>query len=383
MENLYYLDNAATTKTLAEVYRLVEENNANFFNPSASYMHALSARNLLEDARSKITQSLHGNNGRLVFTSSATESNNMVAEGIHLRAGQAVIISGAEHPSVFNSFKRLEKKGVIVKVAPLLSNGTIDTNAFKQMLSSEVALVSIIHVSNETGAINDIKKLCEITKRYNSKIIFHSDGVQAVGKIRVNIDSLGVDLYTFSAHKIYAPRGIAGLWIKNGVVIDALLEGGGQEFGLRSSTENTDGAIALSYCVEKTVMEQEENYQKMLKLKQDLISKLQESGLENIVVNSDENCCPYIVSISFLGIKGEVLMNALESDNIIVSTGSACSAGAVTPSHVISAIAGEERAKSAVRFTFGKYNTPEEVDRAVDVLKQIVSQTRRDKSGLD
>lgn len=353
MEKLYYLDNAATTKTFDEVYKLIADNSGVFYNPSASYMHALSARNLLEDARSKIVQSLHGKNGKLIFTSSATESNNTVAEGVHLRPGQVVLISAGEHPSVYNAFKRLERKGVVVKIVPLHKNGTVDLNAFRQLLTPEVALVSIIHVSNETGAINDIRKLCEITKRFNSKIIFHSDGVQAVGKIKVNIDSLGMDMYTFSAHKIYAPRGIAGLWIKNGVTLDALLEGGGQEFGLRSSTENVVGALALTYCVDKTVNEQETNYQKVLTLKNELISRL--SGEENIIINSDENCSPYVVSVSFVGIKGEVLMNALEMDNIIVSTGSACSSKKAG-NRVLEAMGlSDETIVGSIRISFSPY----------------------------
>ena len=304
----------------------MKENNNCFYNPSARYRFALDAKRKLENARTEIVDCLHGKNGKLVFTSSATESNNMIASGLHLRAGQVVLISEGEHPSVYNAFLRLSAKGIVVKKIPLSSNGRVDENKFLELLSSEVALVSIIHVSNETGAINDIEKLCKLAKNVNPKIIFHSDGVQAVGKTKINLEKLGVDAYTISAHKIYAPRGIAGLWLKNGVTIDPILEGGGQESGLRSSTENVSGALALAWCMKKVTADFEVNYEKILKLKNELIGELEASEISNsLKVNSNNDSTPYIVSISFIGIKGEVLMNALDGDGVIVSTGSACS----------------------------------------------------------
>ena len=250
MEKFYYLDNAATTKVFDDVFDLMKKNNDElFFNPSASYSKALSSKKVLNDARKSILNILRGSAGKLYFTSSATESNNTVFNGVHLRSGDVVLVSKGEHPSVYNAAHRLEEKGVKVFDINLQSNGLVDVEDLKKLLSDKVKLVSIIHVSNETGAINDIKNLVKVVKNYNQKIIFHSDGVQAFGKIKVNLQDLGVDLYTISAHKIYAPRGIASLWIKNGIVIDSLLVGGGQEDGFRSSTENVAGAIGLATVV--------------------------------------------------------------------------------------------------------------------------------------
>ena len=327
MEKFYYLDNAATTKVFDDVFDLMKKNNDElFFNPSASYSKALSSKKVLNDARKSILNILRGSAGKLYFTSSATESNNTVFNGVHLRSGDVVLVSKGEHPSVYNAAHRLEEKGVKVFDINLQSNGLVDVEDLKKLLSDKVKLVSIIHVSNETGAINDIKNLVKVVKNYNQKIIFHSDGVQAFGKIKVNLQDLGVDLYTISAHKIYAPRGIASLWIKNGIVIDSLLVGGGQEDGFRSSTENVAGAISFAYAAEKILNELNDNYSKTLSMKNEFLDKLKNSQISKYVkINSTEDCSPYIVSMSFAGIKGEVLMYSLEQDKIYISTGSACS----------------------------------------------------------
>ena len=324
MEKFYYLDNAATTKVFDEEFDLMKRNNDEaFFNPSASYSTTLK---LLNEARYQITDILRGGAGKLYFTSSATESNNTVFQGVHLRAGDVVLISKGEHPSVYNSAHKLESKGVIVLDVNLKSDGTVDEEHLKSLLSDKVKLVSIIHVSNETGAINDIKRLVKLVKSFNSKIIFHSDGVQAFGKIKVNLQDLGVDLYTVSAHKIYAPRGIAGLYVKTAVVIDPFIVGGGQEENFRSSTENVAGAISFAYSANKVVSEIDKNFEKVKDLKNEFLNKLKDSKIgEYLKINSNDSNSPYILSISFSKIKGEVLMYALEQDKIYISTGSACS----------------------------------------------------------
>ncbi len=327
MEKFYYLDNAATTKVFDDVYDLMRKNNDElFFNPSASYSKALSAKKVLNDARKQISNLLKASAGKFYFTSSATESNNTVFNGVHLRTGDEVLISAGEHPSVYVSAHALEKKGIVVKDIPLNENGIIDINSLRGLLNNKVKLVSVIHVSNETGAVNDIKSIVKIVKEFNSKILVHSDGVQAFGKIKVNLQDLGVDLYTISAHKIYAPRGIAGLFVKSGTVIDAFIVGGGQEENFRSSTENVAGAIALAYSANKVCLELEENFNKVQKLKYEFIEKLRASNIsEYLKINSTDENSPYILSISFSKIKGEVLMYALEQDGIYISTGSACS----------------------------------------------------------
>ena len=186
MEKIYYLDNAATTKPFDESVKIFEECIKEFFNPSASYRQAIQVKKKLDNARSEMCNLLGGKNGKFIFTSSATESNNMVFNGVHLRPGQVVLVSKAEHPAVYESSHRLEKKGVIVKDLPLKKTGQVDFEKFKELMTKDVALISVIHVSNETGFINDIKQLVDYAKSINPKVLFHSDGVQAFGKIKIN-----------------------------------------------------------------------------------------------------------------------------------------------------------------------------------------------------
>ena len=326
MEKIYYLDNAATTKPFAESVKIFEESLNDFYNPSAAYRQAIFVKKKLDNARSEMASLLGGKNGKVIFTSSATESNNMVFNGVHLRKGQVVLISKGEHPAVYESAHRLEKEGIVVKDIPLESSGKVDFDEFKKLMTSDVALVSVIHVSNETGFVNDIKSLCAYAKQVNSKVIFHSDGVQAFGKIKVNLTNLGVDLYTISGHKVYAPRGIAGLWIKNNIFIDPLIVGGGQEFNLRSSTENVFGALSFVYSAKIATEDMEEKNAKLFQIRQNIIDKLSKSDVNCVFgVNDCETQSPYILSMFFKGIKGEVLIHSLEDDGILVSTGSACS----------------------------------------------------------
>ena len=360
MEKIYYLDNAATTKTFDEIFDLMKKTNEeNFFNPSSSYRLAINTKKIYETARETLTKILRGNGGKLYFTSSATESNNTVFGGLNLRAGQTVLISKAEHPSVYNAAHNLEKKGVIVKEIPIDETGAVNFDEFKKLVSDKsVALVSIIHSSNENGRINDVKELCKYAKSVNKNIVFHSDGVQAFGKIKVNLLDLGVDLYTISAHKIYAPRGIGGLWIKSGVNISPLLLGGGQENGMRSSTENVLGAVAFAYAAKKIYDELDKNYNLVKSYKNEFLTILSSSAAAEFVkINSpqDELFNPYVVSISFKNIKGEVLASALEGDGILISTGSACSSKKAG-NRVLEAMGIEmSYVIGSVRFSFSPY----------------------------
>lgn len=358
MEKIYYLDNASTTKVFDNIFDLMKaENNANFYNPSAAYKNSILAKKKLDEARSNITTLLGGNGGKLYFTSSATESNNTIFNGVHVRVGQTILISAGEHPSVYNSAHKLENKGIKVIEIPLLANGKVDEEKYLDFLKNEnIALISIIHVSNETGVVNDIKRLVKLAKEINPKIIFHSDGVQAFGKVKFSLNELGVDLYTISAHKLYAPRGIAGLWIKNGIIIDPLLLGGGQEGGFRSSTENLAGALAFYESSKKAFYDFDKNYEITTKIKSELVSKLGSIEFSKfMIINSDDSASPYILSLSFDKIKGEVLMNALDVDGILISTGSACSSKRAGNKTLASMGLSDSQVIGSVRLSFSPY----------------------------
>ena len=382
MDKIYYLDNAATTKVFDEEFDIIRsQNQTGFYNPSAANKWSLDVKKSFNKARLNITKVLGGDNGKLVFTSSATESNNSVFEGLHLRKGQEVLISVGEHPAVYHAAHRLEGKGVVVKDIPLTNNGECDYESFKEMMNENVALVSIMHVSNETGAINDIKKFCAYAKQINPKVLFHSDGVQAFCKIKVNMKDLGIDLYTISAHKVYAPRGIAGLWIKKGVVIEPFLIGGGQEEGYRSSTENVAGALAFDYAVSKLKNDFDSNTSKVIELRNRIIDGLKSSEIAYCFkVNSDLNNSPYILSVSFDKIKGEVLMNMLESYGIIISTGSACSAKKAGNRILESMNLKDTEVVGSVRISFSpyeEYDVQYVVQSIVECVKKLQSNNIR------
>lgn len=382
MDKLYYLDNAATTKVFDEEFDIIKsQNQTGFYNPSAANKWSLEVKKSFNKARLNITKVLGGENGKLIFTSSATESNNSVFEGLHLRKGQEVLISVGEHPAVYYAAHRLENKGIIVKDIPLGVNGECNFEKFKEMMNPNVALVSIMHVSNETGAINDIKKFCSYAKQVNPKVLFHSDGVQAFCKIKVNMKELGVDLYTISAHKVYAPRGIAGLWIKKGVIIEPFLIGGGQEEGFRSSTENVAGALAFDYAVSKLKVDFERNTLKVANIRNNIIEGLQNSEIAYCFkVNSNDNNSPYILSVSFDKIKGEVLMNMLESYGIIISTGSACSAKKAGNRILESMGLTDSQVVGSVRISFSayeEYDTNYVINSIVECVKKLQSNNIR------
>ena len=373
MEKLYYLDNAATTKPFVSSVKIFEESLKDFYNPSAAYRQAIFVKKKLDNARMEMASILGGKNGRIIFTSSATESNNMVFNGVHLRKGQIILISKSEHPAVYESAHRLEQKGIIVKDIPLQKDGRVDFEEFKKLMTNEVALVSVIHVSNETGFVNDIKKLCDYAKSVNPKVVFHSDGVQAFGKIKVNLANLGVDLYTVSGHKIYAPRGIAGLWIKNNIFVDPLIVGGGQEFNLRSSTENVFGALAFVDSAKIATSDIENKNAKVKQIRQNIIDKLAKSEISCVFgVNNCEEQSPYILSIFFKGIKGEVLIHSLEDDGILVSTGSVCSSKKAG-NRTLDAMGRKlDEVVGSIRISFSPYEEIDE-DYVVDSIVKNVS----------
>lgn len=373
MEKVFYLDNAATTKPFSECEKIFNESLRDFYNPSASYKEAILVRKKLENARVTLANLLGGKNGRFIFTSSATESNNTVFQGVHLRAGQIVLISKAEHPAVYEAAHRLEKRGIIVKDIPLENTGIVDEQKFLELIDKDVALVSIIHVSNETGAVNDIETLCKKAKEINPKILFHSDGVQAVGKVKINLLNFGVDLYTISGHKIHAPRGIAGLWIKNGVCVDPFIIGGGQEFNLRSSTENVFGALSLQYSCQKVLDDFDQNNAKVTQKRQKIIELLQSSEIScDFKINEAENNSPFILSLSFAGIKGEVLALSLEQEGVLVSTGSACSAKKAG-NRVLEAMArSSNEVIGSIRISFSAYEDFDEKFVVDAIIKNVL-----------
>lgn len=321
---MIYLDTSATTAMYPEILDIIKQYAVDdFYNPSALYTKALGVTKQIKEARQKVLDILHGV-GNIVWTASGTEADNMALFGSKKFKNCKILVSSVEHSAVYQCAKKLEGQGIEVDYVNCDSFGRVDEVDFKQKLTKDVALVSIMHACNETGAVNDVEKLVKLAKAVAPKCIFHSDGVQAVGKTPVNLARLGVDLYTFSAHKFHGMKGVGGLFIKKGVNINPLILGGGQENGLRSATENVCGIISTAYALQKTY--------KLLDIKknQAIMQYIAQNLLEivpNLRINTNfENSLSNILSVAVPNTRGEVLVHMLEDKGIIIGTGSACSA---------------------------------------------------------
>lgn len=327
MERIFYLDNAATTKLFDEVKERASKFLCeDFFNPSAVYKQSVDVKREVENARGFLLDCLGASHDdKLIFTGSATEANNTVIFSQRNFAGKRYLFGAGEHPSVKECAKQLEMKGYKVEFIPLDKSGRVDEEKFKQMLGSDVAFVSVQHVSNETGAVNNIKKLVTLAKRANKDVKFHSDGVQAFMKFPIDVTDIGVDYYTISAHKIGGMKGVGALYVKKGTKVNTLIFGGGQENGLRSGTENVFGIASFAYAAEKMRKEQKQNFEKVKKMREELLLAFKENGIEYVI--HGESGVPHTMNIMLeKSIRGETLVHALEKRGVLLSTGSACSA---------------------------------------------------------
>jgi len=380
---LVYLDNCSTTKPRDEVideinYMLKES----YGNPSSLHSLGLKTEKRIEDSRKIIADFLNVRKDEIFFTSGGTESNNIAIQGLvnrYKRKGNHLITTKVEHSSIFNIFKYYENHGFEVTFLDVDDKGNVDLEQLKNEIRKDTILVSIMVVNNELGAIEPVNEIRKIMEEKNSKALLHLDGVQAFGKIPINIRKWKVDTFAFSAHKIYGPKGIGGLYVKKEININPLVYGGQQERGLRSGTENTPGIVGMAKAVEIMGEKFEEERKHVYKLKTYFAEKILKE-IEDIKINTslDEGTSPYILNVSFLYTKGEVLLHYLEDKGIYVSTASACSSNAEDKSHVLKAIGlNENEIEGAIRFCFSYENTYKELDYTVEVLKRSVDEIRQ------
>ena len=369
-----FFDNASTTKVDKEIIEKVNELNDEFYyNPSSLYSAGRRVKKLIEECRGNILNCLNAVRGTgLVFTGSATEANNIALLGSVKKNTKKILVSSVEHPSVYNTALELKNRGYDVEFLKVNSNGVIDIEYYKSKLSKDVDLISVMHVNNETGAVNDIAYLVELAREINPNVIFHSDGVQAVGKIEVDLDDLGVDLYSMSAHKIHGFKGVGALYIKNQSKLKPIVFGGGQENNFRSGTENLLGIYSLSKAIENAVENQIKNYKHILNLKNNFINEMALSGLEYVLHSKDKNV-PNIISISFKSCRAETLLNMLSDSEIFVANGSACSSKKSGNRVLESMGVSLQDIEGNLRISFSKYNTVDEVNKLVEILKIVVN----------
>lgn len=357
---MIFFDNASTTKCTESSVEIVKKYlTDNYFNPSALYHESLVLKQELEKARNTILKKLRGE-GKIIFTGGGTESDNIALLGAKKIKGGRVIISNNEHAAIYATAQELKARGFDVVLAPVDEYGKVIVEEFEKLLTPTVTLVSIIHVNNETGAINDIAKLAKLTKTKCPRALFHSDGVQATGKLEINLRGMGVDLYSMSAHKIGAPKGVGALYIAKGVSVNPIVYGGGQEGGLRSSTENVAGILAYEQAIVERYQNLQETHKKLAEIKNYIRDNL--ASIEGIKFLSSMDSSPYILSFSTPKVRGEVMQHALERKGILVGTGSACASNKAS-SRIAEALGLSGKYLDGVtRLSFFIYNTMEEAE---------------------
>lgn len=379
-----YLDNSATTRldddVLAKMMPYLQEE---YGNASSIYSLGRSARKALEEARGVVASLINCNPNEIYWTSGGSESDNTAIKGI-MRAnkdkGRHLIVSKIEHPAILESAKALVKEGFEVSYVGVLPDGTVDLDELKSLIREDTVLISVMFANNEIGTIEPIKKIAEIAHAHN--IIFHTDAVQAMGAIKIDVASLGIDSLSMSAHKFYGPKGMGALYMKKGIKWTKFVDGGHQEQNKRAGTSNVAGAVGLAAALQEAYDKMDEHNQKLRKLR-DFYETEIEKRIPYIKFNGNkENRLPGLSNISFKFIEGEGLLLNLDLKGICASSGSACTSGSLDPSHVLLAIGlPHEIAHGSLRISIGKYNTKEDMDYLITNLEEIV-QRLRDMSPL-
>ncbi len=373
---MIYLDNAATTKPCKAAIEAAIDAAENFGNPSSLHKIGLDAEKLVKNSRKVIADMIGAPADNIVFTSGGTESNNTAILGAAAKGKKRHIITSLiEHPSVLEPFRYLESEGWRVDYAKVNSDGIVDLDAFSKLLDKDTALVSIMHVNNETGSIQPIDEIKKLIDEKTDGALLHIDAVQSFGKIPVSVRKINPDFVSLSAHKINGLKGCGALYIKNNSKIKPFIIGGGQQKNIRSGTENVVGIAAFAAAAREHA---NPDLERITALRQRLLDGISES-IPDVRYNGSKDCySPYIANVSFLGIKSEILLHSLESSGIYVSTGSACSSNKPMPSHVLLAMGcSKEEIAGAVRFSFGEDITESDIDFTVDTLSVKVAEIRK------
>ena len=373
--NLVYLDHAATTPVKEEVLKeMLPYFSTNYGNASSIYSIGRRSNKAIEIAREKVAKAIGCDEKEIYFTSCGSESDNLAIKGIaraNIKKGKHIITSKIEHPAVLNTCKSLEKEGYKITYLNVDKKGFVDLEQLKNSINEETILVTIMFANNEIGTIQNVKEISEIA--HSKNVIFHTDAVQAVGNIKIDVNELGIDLLSMSAHKFYGPKGVGALYVKDGVEFMKIQDGGSQENNKRAGTQNVPGIVGLGKAIEIATLNLENYNSKLLKLRNYFISEITKK-YEEVIINGDlKNRLPGNINISFPDIDGKELLMKLDSKNICVSTGSACSSGHIKTSHVLTAIGATRRyAGGALRITLGEQNTVKDIEYLIETLGRII-----------
>ncbi len=381
-----YLDNSATTKVMDCVTELVVKvMTEDYGNPSAKHRKGMEAERYVKEARAAIAKTLKVQDKEILFTSGGTESNNMALMGAafaNQRAGKHIITTRIEHASVYNPLAYLESQGFEVTYLHVDQDGHISLQELQDAIRPDTILVSVMYVNNEIGAVEPVEEIGRLIKSIRPSIVFHVDGIQAYGKYEIRPKKQNIDLLSVSGHKIHGPKGVGFLYINEKVKIRPLIYGGGQQKDMRSGTENVPGIAGLGAAAREIYTGFAERIDQMVRLKDYFIDRIGE--IDGTVVNSKKGLesAPQIISVSFQGVRSEVLLHALEEKQIYVSSGSACSSNHPAISGTLKAVGvKKELLDATLRFSLGIYNTKEQLDYTMEVLKELLPVLRRYQRG--
>lgn len=371
---MIYLDNSATTKPHPDVLKSYVQASEQFFaNPSSIHQLGGQAERLLLRARQQAADILHVHEDEIIFTSGGTEGNNMAIMGVamqHQRRGKHIITSEIEHPSVYDACKGLEQLGFEITVLPVDANGQVSVEEVKKSIRNDTILISIMHVNNEIGSIQPIQEIAEIAATH-PKLFFHVDAVQGLGKISLNLHHPGIDICTLSGHKIHGVRGTGMVYVARSTKLFPLLQGGGQEYGRRSGTENLAGSVSMVKALRLMMDREKTDLEHLRMLYQQLRTKLEQ--IDGVMINSPIDGAPHILNCSIPGLKPEVVIHALGKRDIYISTKSACSSKQSDISRVLAACGySRERASSGLRISLSYDTTTEEITTFIEALKEVI-----------
>jgi cysteine desulfurase len=374
-----YMDHSATTPVDPEVAKvMISALTDSFGNPSSIHGYGNEARLAIEKARKQIASLIGANSEEIVFTSGGTESDNTAIIGTahtYQNRGRHLITSKIEHHAVLDAFKHLERQGYETTYLPVNRLGQVDIETVRKAIRPETILISIMHANNEIGTIEPIEEIGKLARSLG--IVFHTDAVQTVGRIPVDVKALNVDLLSLSAHKFYGPKGIGALYIRSGIKPYPLMHGGGQERTWRSGTENVPGIVGLGQAAEMALLNIPERSDHLQGLAQTLISRILNEIPQAYLTGHPQDRLPGHVSFVFLGVEGAAMLIFLDSEGIAVSGGSACTSNSFDPSHVLTALGlTKDAAHSSLRVTMGKDNTFADIDRLMEVLPGIIERQR-------
>lgn len=386
MNKQVYMDYSATTYTKPEVLEeMLPFFTENFGNPSSLYSFSDKTKKAVDLARERVAKVLNAEKNEIFFTSGGSEADNWALKGIayaNKNKGNHIITTKIEHHAILHTAQFLEKEGFKVTYLPVDEEGFVSIEDVKTAITDETILVSIMFANNEIGTIEPIKEIGKLCKEKN--IYFHTDAVQAIGHVDIDVKDMNIDLLSMSAHKFYGPKGVGALYIRNGVKIQNLIHGGGQERGKRASTENIAGIVGLGKAIELAIENMPEENKKLANLRGKLIKEV-EKRIPEVKLNGPRDMgkrLPNNINISFIGIEGETLLLDLDMNGIFGSTGSACASASLDPSHVLLSIGlPHEVAHGSLRLSLGDKNTEEDIDYVLEVLPKIIKQ-RREMSPL-